>query len=218
MASAERAPTMASMGLRFAPLALLAPLLVACAATTTPPSRWAAGGARLDLPNARWVVGDEIITMRPDGIVERNGEFELGLDRAGRVFDEDNEPIALLEPDGHVHGNTDADLGRVGMITASLPGSDVAWIAVLPDGQVTQFGVDGERMSLGSWVGCNVSPSAALACTLATHLITMRYQQAARSSGVSVGVGVGVGVGFGPSSYGGATWSARPPFAPGPMP
>ena len=204
------------MGLRLALLALLAPALGACS-TITPPSRWVSGGAPLDLPNARWVVGDEVITIRPDGVVQRNGEFELALDRAGRIFDEDNEPIAVLEPSGRLVGNSEVDLGRVGMITAALPGSEVAWIAVNRDGRVTQFGVDGERLALGSWAGCNLSANAALACTLTTHLLAMKYQSQARSSGVSVGMGVGVGVGFGSGSVGGGVWSSGA-FGPGPGP
>ena len=171
--------------------------VTALGCNASPPAHWAQGGARLDLPAARWVSGDEVVTIRPDGRVLKNGSFEMSIDRAGRVYDEDNEPVAIVEPDGRVVGTDDSEMGRVGTITASPPGVDVAWLSINDKGEVTRFGPEGERSIYGSWIGCNATPESALACTLVTHLITLKYQGRAHESGVSMGVGVGFGVGLG---------------------
>lgn len=195
----------------------LAPLLGACV-TNAPPARWIEGGAALEIPNARWAVGDDVVIIRPDGVVQRNGDFELAIDRAGRVFDDSNEPLAVLEPDGRVLGPNDADLGRVGSVTASLPGWDVAWLMIGADGQVTHFSPEGERQSFGAWVGCAANARTALACSLVTHLLAIKYQGVPqRSSSFGIGVGVGVGVGVGPGAYGGAAIGA-PLYGPAPLP
>lgn len=162
------------------------------------PPRWAEGGARLDVPAARWVAGDEVVTIRPDGRVFKNGSFEMAIDRAGRVYDEDNDPIAIVDSDGRVTGTNDTELGRVGTVSAAPPGYDTAWLAIAQNGEVTRFGPEGERSIYGSWIGCNGTPEAALACTLVTHLITLKYQGRERPEpGVSVGIGFGVGFGVG---------------------
>jgi hypothetical protein len=106
--------------------------LSACA--PKPPVHWEQGGAPLILPNARWDRGsDDPIEIRSDGKVMEDGDLLMVVDRAGRIVDDDYEPIALLLPDGHVAGNDNELLGRVGHANAAPP--PAAWIAILPNGQ-----------------------------------------------------------------------------------
>jgi hypothetical protein len=178
---------------RSALLLLSSLALSACA--PTPPAHWAQGGALVELPRARWVQGDTTIDIMPDGKVLFDGEHELSVDRGGRVFDPDGEPIALLEPDGRLLGPNDTALGVVGALNASLPGEDQAWITVAEAGEVIAYGDDGERLPLGQWVGCAKSLRAHQVCTLVTHLVGLRLRAMAARAGDPVGVSVGVGVG-----------------------
>ena len=170
-------------------------LLAACAAT--PPAHWARGGAAVDLPRARWVRGDATIEIAPDGKVTVDGEHELTIDRAGRVFDQDAQPVALLEPDGRVVGPDDVPLGFAGSDTAALPGESSAWIGLLRTGEVIRYGADGSRSSLGVWIGgCTATPHARHVCVLVSHLLAMRMRDRS-SPGTGIGIGIGVGVGVG---------------------
>lgn len=172
---------------------LLFALLAGCAPTEPP--RWAQGGAPLVLPTARWQRGgDDDIELKPNGHVIEDGDLLFVIDRAGRVFDEDFEPIALLMPDGHVAGTDNYLLGRVGVSNASPPDRNTAWLAVLPDGNVLYFDEDGERHSGGKWLGC--TGPGQRTCTFITHMVAIRDYVRRAESGVSVGVGVGVGVGY----------------------
>jgi hypothetical protein len=182
-------------------LAFVVPFVLTSACTATPPADWARGGALLDIPRARWVYGLLTVDVMPDGKVFINGEHELNVDRGGRVFDTQAEPLALLEPDGRVVGPDDASLGTVGALHASLPGEKEAWLTVASSGVVVRYVEEGERSDLGVWMGCNVTMRAQQTCTLLTHLIGMRLREFERQgpggipgSGVSVGVGVGFGV------------------------
>lgn len=176
-------------------LALIAPLALLAACSATPPANWARGGAPLDIPRARWVWGSTTIDVSPDGKVFLNGEPELNVDRGGRVFDLDGQPVALLEPDGRVIGPDEKPLGIVGALHASLPDEATAWLSVTGSGEVIRYDDEGERSSFGVWLGCNSSPRAHQTCTLLTHLLAMRLRENERSSsGVSVGIGVGIGI------------------------
>lgn len=176
-------------------VAVSASLLSACGAT--PPAHWAQGGAIVQIPHARWVRGDMTIELLPSGKVVINGEHELSIDRGGRVFDTDAQPVALLEPDGRLVGPDDVPLGFVGSETAALPGERSAWLALLPSGELVRFDGEGARASLGAWLGgCNATPRARQACVLVSHLVAMRLRDKPANGGVSVGIGIGVGVGI----------------------
>ncbi len=165
-------------------------VLLAAACSSQPPPRWAEGGAPLAIGPARWDrPDDDTVELAQDGTVREDGSLLFTVDRAGRVFDEDNSPVAILLPDGHVVGPDNQYLGQVGVANAAPPHSDSAWIAVLPNGQVMRFDDEGERSTDGTWTGCQ-GPRHRV-CTLVTHLVTMRNYHPT-SSGVMVGVGVGV--------------------------
>jgi hypothetical protein len=150
--------------------------LVACAAK--PPANWTKGGAPLDVIPSRWVRGDAMIEITPDGKVMLNTEHLLSVDRGGRVFDGDAQPVALLEPDGRVIGPDDKSLGFVGAWSASRPDESIAWLAVMSSGEVVRFGEQGERTPMGVWVGgCAYSLRAHQLCTLVTHLLATRLQE-----------------------------------------
>lgn len=169
--------------------AVLVASLVGC--SSTPPPGWVEGGARLVLARAIWAEADEDpIEISADGRVSRDGDLLFHIDSAGRVFDEDHEPIAVLLPDGHLSGPDDRLLGRVGVTNASPPGRATAWLSILPDGNIIFFDWEGERSTLGAWQGC--SGPQLRTCTLVTHLVVLNRAMAASRSSVSVGVGVGV--------------------------
>lgn len=155
-----------------------------------PPAHWVQGGTRLDLPRARWSRGDVVIDLMPDGRVFGNGEHLFTIDAGGRVFDLENEPIALLEGDGQVVGNNDASLGRVGLRNASPPGVEAAWLTIEETGAVVRFDPEGGPLHDGFWAGCG---AALRTCTLATHVLALGQMRGGPHSNVSVGVGVGVG-------------------------
>ena len=156
-----------------------------------PPS-WPRGGAALSIAEARWDLGlGEVIVIRSDGRVFEGGDLLFVIDRVGRLVDSDDEPVAILLPDGRVFGTDERLLGQVGVTNAAPPWSAQAWLAVTPDGSVTQFGPEGDRVSLGRWQGCH--GAALRACTLVTHLVLLRHASAQPGSGLRVGVGVGIG-------------------------
>ena len=165
--------------LRVGTLPLVVCALTACAAK--PPANWAKGGAPLDLVSSRWVRGDVTIEITPDGRVVANNEHLLSVDRGGRVYDNDAKPVALLELDGRVIGPDDKSLGFVGAWSASLPNETLAWLAVMGTGEVIRYTDQGERSTMGVWVGgCGYSLRAHQLCTLVTHLLTMRYRDQRR--------------------------------------
>jgi hypothetical protein len=177
---------------RLLPALLLAAGALGC--TAAPPPRWAEGGARLVLPQARWNRGGDNIEIKPNGYVYEDGDLVFVVDRVGRVVDEDFEPVAILLPDGTVVGPDHYAFGHVGISNASPPDRATAWLAVVPDGNVIVFEADGERRSGGKWQGC--APPALRTCTFVTHLVSLRDYVRRVESGVSVGVGVGIGVGY----------------------
>jgi hypothetical protein len=180
-------------GMRLAILGVVAAALAGCA--TTPPPRWAQGGAMLVLPSARWERPDgDVLEIRSDGQVLEGGSLLFVVDRVGRVVDEDYEPVALLFPDGRLAGSEDRALGHVGISNAAPPDRHQAWLSVAPDGGVVYYDEDGERASGGRWTGCE--GAAHRTCTLVTHLLAVRNYARRPAPGVGIGVGVGVGFGF----------------------
>ncbi len=182
-------------------------LLAFCAAlpacSATPPAAWARGGAPLDVLPSRWVLRDGNVEIGPDGKVTINGEHELSIDRAGRVYDPDAKPVALLQMDGRVLGPDDAPLGFVGALSASLPGEQTAWLSIQPTGEVIQF-VEGARSTEGVWIGgCNYSWRSRHACMLVSHIVGMRLRDRRSGAtsrgrypyGTTPGYGNGIGIG-----------------------
>jgi hypothetical protein len=156
-----------------------------------PPARWAEGGSPLLLPDARWDRGQsDPIIIRRDGHVLQGDDLLFMLDAAGRVFDEDNEPVALLNDDGSIGGPDEVYLGRIGMQNASPPWSSTAWLRVRADGKVALYDSDGEAQYGGKWVGCEVPKTRA--CTLVTHLLALQAARRRQENDVQVGVGIGV--------------------------
>lgn len=118
----------------------------------------------------------------------RDGHPFLGIDAAGRVFETDGDPIALLEPDGNLVGNDRTAMGHVGAQSAAFPGSTTAWVTIGPRGEVTRYDSDGERIADGFWQGC--TGAALQTCTLVTHMALLRDWE--RRPHVGIGIGIGV--------------------------
>lgn len=167
-------------------LALVLP--IACA--NPPPPRWLEGGAPLVIGEASWVRADHSrVTVSATGQVTVDGEVEYGLDRVGRVVDEWNDPVAMLQPDGQLRGTGNADLGRIGWNNAAPPGRSTGWLSIEPSGAVIQLDSDGERHSDGKWTGCD--GQVRRTCTLVTHMLrvlTVREETRAQKSAQDVGI------------------------------
>lgn len=175
--------------MRFAKPLVAIGLLAAIGCTPKPPQSWESGGAPVIITQARWDRSDgDVIEIRADGKIYEDGDLIMVVDRAGRIVDEDYEPVAVLLPDGHVSGTDNRLLGRVGHANAAPPGATAAWLAILPNGQALMFDEEGERESLGVWYGCEGPQKRT--CTYVMHtILVQRYLNRPRS-----GVGVGVGV------------------------
>jgi hypothetical protein len=161
--------------------------ILACAPPAAPP-HWADGGAPLVIAPARWERGDgEVVHLDARGRVIDDGTLRFSIDRAGRIVDADDEPVAVVFPTGEVVGSSNRYLGRVGVANAAPPHSDLAWVAVLPDGNVIRFRDDGEREPAGHFQGCVGSMHRT--CTLVAHLILL---QDSPPPAARIGVGLGV--------------------------
>src|SRR5436190_13945794 len=169
---------------------LLAVALAGCHAQ--PPPNWSQGGSPLDIPRARWTRGDKLIDIMPDGKVLGDGEHLFTLDRAGRVYQPDLEPVAVLQPDGRLVGKDEALLGKIGVRNSSPPGKDVAWLSIGERGEVLRFDPDGDAHVDGTWTGCDPSIRS---CTLITHIVALVETRERRSPMYGPGVGIGIGVG-----------------------
>jgi hypothetical protein len=175
---------------------LLGSVLALSACAPAVPANWAHGGARLDIPRARWVVGSYIVEITPDGKVLLNSEQQMTVDGGGRVFDTSNDPIALLEPDGRLVGPGDKPLGNVGVLHAAKAEEAHAWLSVMPTGEVVQYTDGGTRGTLGVWIGCNQSYTAHQTCTLVSHLLAQRIISASQAMS-----SLYPGYGYGPGGY-----------------
>lgn len=173
---------------------LLVSCFIAGCAPSAPP-RWAEGGSALLITPARWDrPNEDSIEIQPNGRVVEGGRLRFVIDRVGRVTDEDYEPFAVLQPDGHLVGTDNAALGYVGVSNAAPPTGERAWLSLQPDGRVVFFEPNGDRSVHGVWLGCD-GPGRR-ACTLVTQIFAVRNYRVQPQSGVSFGVGVGVGIGF----------------------
>lgn len=154
-----------------------------------PPS-WPEGGAPLAILPSRWERGRaEAIEIRRDGSVVEDGAVLFVIDRAGRILDEDYEPLAILLRDGSVVSSDHRLLGHVGVSNAAPPWTPYAWLRVRPNGKVTLFDEEGAREGAGRWRGCQ--GAALRTCTLVTHLVFLRSMRPPPA--VTFGFGVGVG-------------------------
>lgn len=171
---------------------LLTLLVGASACSATPPAQFKQGGAPLALARARWERGDDhVVDLMPDGRVLFDGVERYHVDVAGRVYDKDKDPVALLMPDGVLVGNEEAPLGIVGTQTASPPGATTAWLLLSPNGRFVAFDQEGQALDAGAWKGCE--GPVARTCLLVGHVTRLAARQ--QSSGPMIGFGVGVGVG-----------------------
>lgn len=179
----------------------------ACSATKLP-SHWATGGTRLDLVQAHWTYNGEPVELKSRvdwAEVKVDGDVELVLDRAGRVYDKQRAPIGVLETDGRFVGNDEELLGIVGSSYAALPGKANAWLAFNPAGQIVKYEQDGTPKVEGQWVGCQVTPYAQQACLLVAYalfyrdegkaLLEQQQQQQLPQGTMMPGAGLGLGVG-----------------------
>lgn len=168
--------------------------LALCSCAAHPPAHWAAGGAHVDIARARWDRDGRLVEIMPEGRVMVDGEHWFTLDRAGRVFAPDNDPVALLETDGRLVGKDNALLGVIGLHNSSLPGRSQAWLTVLEQGHVFFYDEEGERHGGGAWLGCG---PAVRTCTLVTHMVALAEAGRGGRVGVGAGFGSSVGIGFG---------------------
>jgi hypothetical protein len=178
--------------------------LLSC--SSTPPADWARGGAIVDIPYARWVRGDVTVDIQPDGKIFIDKDHTYTIDRAGRLYDIDQQPVALLEPDGSIVGPGNTPLGQVGSLYAARPGEATAWLTVTPAGEVIRYDQEGERITMGAWVGqCARSASAHEVCVFISHLLGTKFVEEQRRRpgqpsyvpgvGFTPGAGVGIGIG-----------------------
>lgn len=171
------------------------PLFAVSCSPMQPPS-WPEGGAPLAILPARWERGEaDAIEIRADGSVVEDGSVLFVVDRAGRIVDEDHEPLAILLPDGSVVSGGQRLLGQIGVTNAAPPWSSFAWLSVRPDGTVTVFDEQGDRGFAGRWQGCQAA--ALRTCTLVSHLVFLRNLRPPPAVGVGFGMGFGFGVGLG---------------------
>lgn len=137
---------------------------------------------------ATWHRGDDPIVLSPDGKVTEDGDVLFVIDTAGRVYEEDGEPIGVVQADGYLVGRDNVGMGLVGPVTAAFPGQGQAWLSLGPRGEVTRYDTDGARSQDGYWEGCD--GPVVQACTLVTHVVALR--EYVRRPRVSVGVGFGM--------------------------
>lgn len=147
-------------------------LLFATNCSHTPPPQWAEGGSPLAFGTAVWThVDGSQLFVNAAGQVHYDGDVTWALDRMGRVVDDSNDPVALLDGEGFLFGTNEAYLGRIGLHNAAPPWSSEAWVRVEENGKVTLFDADGEVVSGGQWTGCE--GPVMRTCTLLTHLFLL---------------------------------------------
>ena len=183
---------------------LLAVLAASACGGSKPPARWAEGGAPLHLVSAQWQHKGELVDLQVRGgftEVVIDGDVEWVIDRVGRLYDQDQKPVAVLEADGRLVGKKDELLGIVGSSYAAQPGRASAWLALSPEGDLIKYAADGAAQPAGRWVGCNVSVYARHACLLVAYAILWDEEGASNSGGAAVAptsvspMGIGIGVG-----------------------
>lgn len=151
-------------------------LAIATGCSATPPPAWAEGGAPLAFGHAVWTqVDGSQLELDERGQVLVDGEVRMALDPVGRVVDDSNDPVALLDAEGQLFGTNSAYLGRVGLHNAAPPWSPEAWVRVTRKGAVVLFDADGDTQTAGRWQGCD--GAVLRACTLLTHLVLLEAVQ-----------------------------------------
>jgi hypothetical protein len=146
---------------------------VSSACATTPPPLWATGGAPLEVGRAVWVQADgEQLRLDEQGRVFASGKHILSIDRAGRVVDEVNDPVALLDGEGQLYATDEAYWGRIGVQNAAPPWSPEAWLRITEQGTVVLFDQDGDTVVAGQWTGCE--GPLLRTCTLLTHISVLQ--------------------------------------------
>lgn len=180
---------MTSRLLRLASMAAWGLLGLAC--VPGPPSYWDAGGSPLKLPRATFTPHEGVpIEIHPDGRVLRDGRTLYLIDPVGRVTDARSVSVALLTRSGHLLGNDDHHLGRVGLRNASPPWSPIAWLRVSPKGSLFLYDTNAAVYHSGTWEGCD--GERLRGCTLVSHLLTLRRLQRHQGDTLRIGVGVGL--------------------------
>jgi hypothetical protein len=160
------------------------------------------------------VVGERVVEITPGGRVLVDGEAELTIDAAGRIFDENRRAVALWRPDGTLLGRGDEPLGWVapgpagpdvapgaapinpaappGPLVATDPEDHQPWLELYPTGEVAR--VHGEiRRPFGVWLGCDAIPGGPATCLVVSQLIGLELRER-QTPGVGLGIGVGIGV------------------------
>jgi len=122
---------------------LLALVAVLAGCASLPPSGWQHGGRQLLIVRARWVNGDALVDVDHEGRVLLNGKHVLNVDRAGRVYDAYDNPVALLQEDGYLIGPDGEPMGWVGAKQAILPGDEEGWLKLEPSGLLLRVDDDG---------------------------------------------------------------------------
>ncbi len=149
---------------------VVATLSVGCG--SSPPARWATGGAGLEIAPARWGRTGGDVQIAPNGVVTVDGARALTFDRAGRVRDGDGEPYALLEQGGRLVGTDDKVLATVTGASVATAGSSPS-VTVASNGEIAFKDTRGERRG-GAWVGdCARSPSTQSFCSVVAYLVTL---------------------------------------------
>ncbi|HRI64446.1 MAG TPA: hypothetical protein PK156_09405 [Polyangium sp.] len=171
----------------------LSGLLGLTGCSPTVPANWAQGGAMLEIPRARWIVATSVVDVFPDGRVLINDNQQMTVDRGGRAWDTNNDPVALLERSGQVVGPGDKPLGQVGVLHAAKGGEQNAWLSVLPSGEVVQYADDGTQSPLGAWVGCNQTYQAHQTCTYLSHLLAPQILNTLQNNRSMYPYGMGMG-------------------------
>lgn len=177
----------------------LALVIAGCGGGPQPPARWAVGGARLDLPAATWTYDGDDVEIRPFSPdyaqILVDGDVELHVDRAGRVYDRKRRMLAVLEPDGRLVGVDNELLGTVGGVNAAQPGKAHAWLSITPQGTVLKYEGGGAAIGAGQWLGCSASPFATQTCLLVSYLLYFEDEGERTGERAPVGIGVGIGIG-----------------------
>jgi hypothetical protein len=175
---------------------------------TTPPPLWATGGAALQLGRAVWVQADgEQLLLDEQGRVFADGKHIYSLDRAGRVVDDVNDPVALLDGEGQLYATNEAYWGRIGVQNAAPPWSPEAWLRITKHGTVVLFDQDGETVIAGRWTGCQ--GPLLRTCTLLTHISLLRAVNQRR---VAYPYGANPYLGWGSPYWGSPFWGVGAGF------
>ncbi len=175
-------------------VSLIVAMTAGCAGSA--PTGWKDGGQPMIAPRARWVNGELLVDLDHQGRVMVSGRHTLTIDASGRVYDAQNEPLALLKRDGMLIGTGDTPMGWVGAGEAVLPGETHSWILLQPHGLMVRS--DGEQQTpFGQWMGCEHLQTVQT-CTLIAHILG-RELLSKRGQRGSLGLftqGVGLGGGF----------------------